>query len=158
MPDCTASEERFTHRDGSQYLQTSWLDMEVMMLYPVYVHKDGNSAYGVTFPDFPGCFSAADELADLPRMAQEAFEVHFEGEENEIPIPSTIENLQQQQDYQDGFWLLLDIDVNALQTRTVRMNVRLPAPLADKIEDYAASHHISRDTFLSVAAERVLNG
>ena len=32
------------------------------MLYPVYVHKDPDSAYGVTFPDFPGCFSAADEL------------------------------------------------------------------------------------------------
>jgi hypothetical protein len=31
------------------------------MLYPVYVHKDPDSAYGVTFPDFPGCFSAAAE-------------------------------------------------------------------------------------------------
>jgi len=23
------------------------------MLYPVYVHKDPESSYGVTFPDFP---------------------------------------------------------------------------------------------------------
>ena len=28
------------------------------MLYPVYVHKDQDSAYGLTFPDFEGCFSA----------------------------------------------------------------------------------------------------
>lgn len=42
------------------------------MLYPLYVHHDDGSAYGGTFPDFPGCFTAADDLADLPRMAQEA--------------------------------------------------------------------------------------
>ena len=30
------------------------------MLYPVYVHiGDADHAHGVTFPDFPGCFSAA---------------------------------------------------------------------------------------------------
>ena len=37
------------------------------MLYPVYVHVGNeNEAHGVIFPDFPGCFSAADEWADLP--------------------------------------------------------------------------------------------
>ena len=56
------------------------------MLYPVYVHKDEGSAYGLTFPDFPGCFSAADELADLSRMAQEAVELHFDGEAFDIQI------------------------------------------------------------------------
>ncbi len=31
------------------------------MLYPVYVHQgDAEHAHGVTLPDFPGCFSAAD--------------------------------------------------------------------------------------------------
>jgi len=36
------------------------------MLYPVYVHLgDETHAHGVTIPDFPGCFSAAD---DLPRF------------------------------------------------------------------------------------------
>lgn len=28
------------------------------MKYPVVIHKDENSDYGVTFPDLPGCFSA----------------------------------------------------------------------------------------------------
>ena len=50
------------------------------MLYPAYIHiGDEQHAYGVTFPDFPGCFSAADEWEDLPRMIQEAAEVYFEG-------------------------------------------------------------------------------
>ena len=40
------------------------------MLYPVYVHPgDADHAHGVTFPDFPGCFSAADDWSDLPAAA-----------------------------------------------------------------------------------------
>jgi len=62
------------------------------MLYPVYVHKDQDSAYGLTFPDFEGCFSAADDLQDLERMAQEAVELHFEGEDMPLPQPSSLSN------------------------------------------------------------------
>ncbi len=80
------------------------------MFYPVYVHKDPESAYGLTFPDFPGCFSAADELEDLPRLAQDAVEVHFEGEDLEIPPPTPIEALANHADYAGGFWMLVDID------------------------------------------------
>src|SRR5919106_5591722 len=76
------------------------------MLYPVYVHKDSESAYGVTFPDFPGCFSAADDLEELPRLAQEAIEVHFEGEDVEIPPPTALEKLAADPAYQEerGSW------------------------------------------------------
>jgi len=45
-----------------------------MKPYIVIVHKDDNSAYGMTFPDAPGCFSAADEIDDLFAMASEALE------------------------------------------------------------------------------------
>jgi predicted RNase H-like HicB family nuclease len=43
-----------------------------MKPYIGIVHKDQGSAYGITFPDAPGCFSAADEMDDLFAMAQEA--------------------------------------------------------------------------------------
>ena len=35
------------------------------------VEKDPDSAYGMWFPDMPGCFPAADEFDDLPRIAAE---------------------------------------------------------------------------------------
>jgi len=64
------------------------------MLYPVYIYPgDERTAHGVAFPDFPGCFSAADEWNDLPRLIQEAVEVHFEGEEMDVPPPSSLEKL-----------------------------------------------------------------
>jgi predicted RNase H-like HicB family nuclease len=32
------------------------------MRYPVVIHKDLDSDYGVTVPDLPGCFSAGTTL------------------------------------------------------------------------------------------------
>ncbi len=59
-----------------------------MKPYIVIVHKDENSAYGMTFPDAPGCFSAADEIDDLFAMAGEALELWGEGmREDGAPIP-----------------------------------------------------------------------
>ena len=36
-----------------------------MNTYFALVHKDAGSAYGISFPDLPGCFSAADEDAEV---------------------------------------------------------------------------------------------
>ena len=59
-----------------------------MKPYIAIVHKDENSAYGMTFPDAPGCFSAADEIDDLFAMASEALELWSEGMAEEgFPIP-----------------------------------------------------------------------
>jgi predicted RNase H-like HicB family nuclease len=127
------------------------------MLYPVYVHLgDENHAHGVTFPDFPGCFSAADDWADLPRLIQEAVEVYFEGEAGVIPPPTPLEVLARDPVYAGGTWLLVDIDLERINPRRVRLNVSLPAPLVARIDRYAAAHHLSRSGFLAQAAEQHL--
>jgi predicted RNase H-like HicB family nuclease len=127
------------------------------MLYPVYVHPgDESHAHGVTFPDFPGCFSAADDWADLPRLIQEAVEVYFEGEAGEVPPPTPLEALARDPVYAGGTWLLVDIDLERINPRRVRLNVSLPAPLVARIDRYAAAHHLSRSGFLAQAAERRL--
>lgn len=43
-----------------------------MKPYIAIVHKDPESAYGISFPDAPGCFSAADEMDELFALAEEA--------------------------------------------------------------------------------------
>jgi predicted RNase H-like HicB family nuclease len=54
------------------------------------VHKDPESAYGISFPDAPGCFSAADELDDLFATAEDSIAAWIEGMLNErLPIPQT---------------------------------------------------------------------
>ena len=94
------------------------------MLYPVYVHLgDEKHAHGATIPDFPGCFSAADELDDLPAQVQEAVEVYFEGEEVEVPTPTPLEVLAAGPEYQGGVWMLIDIDLSKVNTKAVRLNL-----------------------------------
>ena len=63
-----------------------------MKQFIALVHKDPDSAYGVEFPDAPGCFSAADELADLQPNATEALSLYFEGEE--VPEPRDLEEIR----------------------------------------------------------------
>ena len=42
------------------------------MEYIAYLHKDRDSDYGVSFPDFPGCITAGKTLDEASRMAAEA--------------------------------------------------------------------------------------
>ena len=35
------------------------------MRYVAFVHKDPDSAYGISFPDFPGCISAGDTMDEV---------------------------------------------------------------------------------------------
>lgn len=52
----------------------------IEMLYVAVVHKDAGSAYGVHFPDVPGCFSAADDKQGVVDQAHEALALYFEDE------------------------------------------------------------------------------
>ena len=51
------------------------------MHYVAVIDKDANSAYGVRFPDVPGCFSAADTFDEIVPNAIEALTLFFEDKE-----------------------------------------------------------------------------
>lgn len=124
------------------------------MLYPVYVWKDEGSAYGATVPDMPGVNTAADELADLPALVQEAVEAMFDGEDVAVPQPSAIERWQSARAYRGGFWLLVEVDLSRVNARAVRVNVSMPESLLARIDRAASDRHLSRSGFLALAAER----
>lgn len=80
------------------------------MQYPVYLHLgDAAHAHGVTIPDFPGCFSAADTWSELRGMVQEAVELWCEGRDIELPKPTPLDQLINHPDYVDGVWVLIGI-------------------------------------------------
>ena len=117
------------------------------MLYPAYIYEGNeDKAYGAEFPDFPGCFSAADELKDLTGNLQEAVEVYFEGEDLDIPSPSRLEDLKGK--YKGGFWLMADIDLNRISSKTKRINVTMSQVVLSRI-DRATDN---RSRFLTDAA------
>jgi Uncharacterized conserved protein len=49
------------------------------------VHKDDHRAFGVTFPDLPGCFSAADRIEDVIPNAAEALDLWFDDRDGVKP-------------------------------------------------------------------------
>ena len=48
------------------------------MHYIAVIAKDAGSAYGIRFPDVPGCFSAADTFDEIIPNAIEALSLFFE--------------------------------------------------------------------------------
>lgn len=126
------------------------------MLYPIYVHKEQSSAFGAIVPDLPGVHSAADQLEHLPKQVQGAIELMYAGEVAMPPPPSAIESLRQDPQYQDGIWMLVDVDLSRINTRAVRLNISLPEHLVGKIDSAAAARRMSRSAFLAMAAEHEL--
>jgi predicted RNase H-like HicB family nuclease len=77
-----------------------------MKPYIVIVHKDEHSAYGMSFPDAPGCFSAADEIDDIFAMAVEALQGWTEGmraDGNPITTPRFLSELKADRRWADDF-------------------------------------------------------
>lgn len=128
------------------------------MLYPVYVYPgDAKHAHGVTFPDFPGCFAAADDWGELPAAIQQAVQAHFADEGAQaVPEPTALEVLTADRKYEGGVWMLADVDLSRIDTTPVRLNISLPANLVEQIDAYARSHGSTRSGFLAQAARRAM--
>jgi len=88
------------------------------MNFPVAIHKDPESIYGVTVPDLPGCFSAGSTVDEALAQTREAIALHLEGileEGADWPTPSDIETLRRNPDYADAIWAIVSVDVNETQ-------------------------------------------
>ncbi len=77
------------------------------MEYPIVIHKDTDSDYGVTVPDLPGCFTAGATMDEALAMANEAIELHLAGlREEGLPAPPTgrIEDHKDKPEYAGCTW------------------------------------------------------
>lgn len=122
------------------------------MNYPVVIHKDVGSDYGVTVPDLPGCFSAGGTLDEALKMAQEAAELHLEGmlEDGEpIPAPSAIESLKDDPKYADGIWALITVDLSKISGRSRRVNITLPERVLALVDEAARRSGETRSGYLA---------
>ena len=61
-----------------------------MKPYIGLVHKQKGSAYGIHFPDAPGCFSAADDLDEIFVKAEQALQAWLEASiQEKVAVPTT---------------------------------------------------------------------
>ncbi|MBI5592043.1 MAG: type II toxin-antitoxin system HicB family antitoxin [Deltaproteobacteria bacterium] len=124
------------------------------MRYPVVIHKDPNSDFGVTIPDLPGCFSAGSTIEEAINMAQEAAECHIEGlliDSEPIPMPSDIEVHKDDPIFKEGIWALVEVDMSKLSLKSKRINITMPERLIKTVDQYAKRYGSSRSGLLSQA-------
>lgn len=125
------------------------------MRYPVVLHKDKGSDFGVTVPDVPGCFSAGKTVDDALVNVREAIYAHLEllveaGED--IPDAGKIEAHRANSDYADGIWAVVDVGVEELMGPAERINVTIPQRALRKIDAAANKLGNSRSELLTKAA------
>jgi len=124
-----------------------------MTSYIAIIHKEPDSDYGVSFPDFPGCVTAGGDLDEARRMAQEALALHIRGLEEDgetVPAPSSLESVMTDANNRAGVAVLVTAPERA--ERTVRINVTLPEGLVRRIDERTDN----RSRFLAQAAEQAL--
>ena len=124
--------------------------------FPIAIHKEAGTVYGVTVPDVPGCHSWGDTIDDAIRNAREAIKGHVAtlvelGQPVNIRC-STIEALMAKQEYAGAIWALADVDVSKLDARPERINVSLPRFVLQQIDVYVERRHETRSGFLARAA------
>lgn len=126
------------------------------MLFPIAIHKDADTSYGVTVPDIPGCFSFGDDIEDAVKNAEEAIFGHIETllELNEdIDFhPSDIESLQDSEEFNGALWFFVKVDFDKLNDTPERVNISLPKFVLNRIDKYVKSQHETRSGFLARAA------
>lgn len=130
------------------------------MNYPIVIHKDEDSDYGVTVPDLPGCFSAGSTLDEAIAMAQEAIELHLEGlieEGQPVPEPGAVEDYQDMPEYKGGVWAVVSIAPSSLRVEAKRVNITMPRRILDAVDRFAKAENETRSGLLVKAATAYIN-
>jgi predicted RNase H-like HicB family nuclease len=81
--------------------------------YIAIIHKDRDSDFGVSFPDFPGCITAGRTLDEAKDMAREALTGHIavmRDGDDPVPDPSPLDTVMRDPEFCDGVAFLVTID------------------------------------------------
>ena len=130
-----------------------------MTHYIGLVDKQADSAWGVWFPDVPGCFSAADRAEDILSNACQALEIHLEG----IPAPVTREldaimALSVVQEAIAEGAALLSVPLFRNGARRRRVNITADSDMLTTIDAAARLRGLTRSAFLMQAARNEILG
>ena len=129
-----------------------------MANYIAIVHKDPESDFGVSFPDFPGCITAGSNIDEAKDMAQDALALHIQGmleDGDRLPTPSKLEKIMANPDFA-GAAAFLVVGVPDAKPRTVRVNITVPEMTLKQIDTAAKERGMSRSSFLVHAARNAI--
>ena len=127
-----------------------------MAEYIALIHKEPDTGFGASFPDFPGAITVAATLEDLRSRAEEALAFHIEGmkeDGDQIPGPSPLDLIAVSDEYKDAAAVLV-IKAPETASPSIRINVTIPDQMLKRIDRYAAKKGLTRSGFLVQAAKK----
>jgi predicted RNase H-like HicB family nuclease len=124
------------------------------MEYPLYVHRDGDTGFRASFPDFPRADVRGNSLGELKRNAQELVELMYDRSEQLIPAPtcSTSELHALDVDDGEGIWMFIDINLARVTSKAVGIQFSLLESLLQRVDVAAKERHMTRSAFITLAA------
>lgn len=128
-----------------------------MKTYLALVHKEATSAYGLSFPDLPGCFASADNEGEILRAGIEALELWFEDEAAVEPRGLEAIAREVAADLAAGAFLIA-VPLVQPSTRQKRVNISLDAGTLGAIDAAAEGLGLTRSGFLTMAALNEIRG
>lgn len=133
-----------------------------MSYYVALIHKEPDSAYGVSFPDFPGCIGADDSSAEAAvRDAIEALAFHAEqmqADGETIPEPRSLDILAHDLNFRAASQDAMIVYVPLLTPggKVERINISLDTNTLRAIDEAAKRRGMNRSEFLAVAARQTI--
>lgn len=122
------------------------------------IHK-AESAYGISFPDFPGVVSGGESLDEAFRRGQAALVAHLEAladEKEAIPTPRTFDAIKADpvlaEDFADA--LLVGAVTVDLPGKSVRINITLDERVLERVDRRARELGMNRSSYLVEAARK----
>lgn len=153
--NCSTPKKDLPKKTMASILKQAGLEKRWFIQYPIFIHQDENSAYGVIVPDLPGCYSVGDTIEDAIKNAHKAIECHIEGlllDNKSIPLKKPIEEHLDNSDFCGGVLAIVEIDISKVSGKTTRINISLPERFLKQIDDYTKHHEGNRSGFLVDAA------
>ena len=130
------------------------------MNYTVVIHHEDGTAYGVTVPDIPGCFSAGDTVSEALINTKEAIEGHLQllAEDGEVALSaSDIDVYFDDEEFAGGRWALVDVDVTPYMGKAEKFTGTMPSIVLSAIEEQIKKGRAkNRSAFLTDAAMQML--
>ena len=122
------------------------------------IHKDADSDYGVSFPDFPGCITAGKTIDEAKDLVKQALDLHVEGmneDGDELPVPSKLEKILADDDYAEMIAFML-VPAPVEKSKTVRVNITVMKTVLSQIDSAAKKRGMSRSMFLVRSAREAI--
>jgi predicted RNase H-like HicB family nuclease/uncharacterized protein (DUF1778 family) len=117
-------------------------------------------AYGISFPDFPGCVSGGVTVDEALRRGRDALDFHVESmTEVGEPLPKIRDiteikaDPEHGEDFVDAMVTVVDAEVPA---KAVRVNISIDERLLDRIDRAAQATGETRSGFMAAAARERL--